>query len=150
MSSPSSLRKLPDPPELKRTEDYCKCSIQVSPTSNWYRSRRIWRGGWLKSHMPSSAKVERGRAQANSAGRRCFVMRRRLEKFSGSWRAEVEVDVIDCCTASMRHPKCSYLLKNDEAGENRSKKRSVTPPSLAKITKNKEQHQTPWNRRQSD
>jgi len=69
--------KLPEPPELKRTDDFCNRSIHASVGSNWWRSLRIWRGGWLKSHMPSSASAETESEQASKAEKTFFVMARR-------------------------------------------------------------------------
>src|SRR5439155_19541207 len=51
----SSKTNEPDPPLLKRTEDFCTCSSQASVTSKPYFSLSCLPGGLLNSHMPSSA-----------------------------------------------------------------------------------------------
>ena len=53
-TSPLDDTNEPEPPELKRTLDRCKCSYQAWSGSKPYFSFRIFLGGLLKSHMPSS------------------------------------------------------------------------------------------------
>src|SRR5258707_6836409 len=57
MTSPSPETNDPEPPLLKRTEDFCTCSSHLSVGSNLYLSCRYLRGGLLNSHMPSSPKT---------------------------------------------------------------------------------------------
>src|SRR5262245_22643555 len=73
---PCGETKEPEPPLLKRTEAFWTCSSQPSGGSNWYLSLRIFRGGLLNNHIPSSARL-RGeapqastRATASAAGRK--------------------------------------------------------------------------------
>src|ERR1700736_3661471 len=55
MTRPSGDTNEPEPPLLKRTDDFCTCSSHLSEGSKPYLSLRTLRGGLLKSHMPSSA-----------------------------------------------------------------------------------------------
>src|SRR6516164_7096435 len=55
MTSPSGETKEPEPPLLKRTEDFCTCSYHSGPGSKPYFSLRSFLGGLLNSHMPSPA-----------------------------------------------------------------------------------------------
>src|SRR4051812_45861893 len=55
MTRPSAETNEPDPPLLKRTDDFCKCSYHSGGASNWYLSLRSFLGGLLKSQSPSSA-----------------------------------------------------------------------------------------------
>src|SRR5205809_1120849 len=55
MTRPSAETNEPDPPLLKRTEDFCTCSSHASVTSKPYFSLSCLPGGLLNSHMPSSA-----------------------------------------------------------------------------------------------
>src|SRR5262249_29538973 len=55
MTRPSGETKEPEPPLLKRTEDFWTCSSQSLEGSKPYLSLRIFRGGLLNSHRPSSA-----------------------------------------------------------------------------------------------
>src|SRR5437867_2746874 len=54
MTRPSGEMKEPEPPG-KRTEDFWTCSYQVGGLSKPYFSLSNFSGGWLNSHMPSSA-----------------------------------------------------------------------------------------------
>src|SRR5256884_4662538 len=49
---------LPISPLLKRTDDFWTWSSHVSVTSKPYFSLSCLRGGWLNSHIPSSARSE--------------------------------------------------------------------------------------------
>src|SRR4051794_7468885 len=55
MTRPSAEMNEPEPPELKRTDAFCKCSYQASGLSKPYFCLSCLRGGLLNSHMPSSA-----------------------------------------------------------------------------------------------
>src|SRR5205809_7872557 len=57
MTSPSAETNDPEPPLLKRTDDFWTCSSHWSVGSKPYFSLRILRGGSLNSHMPSSASI---------------------------------------------------------------------------------------------
>src|SRR5262245_60480485 len=57
MTSPSGETKLPDRPELNRTDDFWTCSSQASVGSNWKLALSCSRGGLLNNHMPSAAEV---------------------------------------------------------------------------------------------
>src|SRR5207302_1343007 len=57
MTRPSADTNDPDPPLLKRIEERWRWSSHSSDGSKSYRSLRIFRGGLLKSHMPSSARA---------------------------------------------------------------------------------------------
>src|SRR5882724_9766974 len=57
MISPSSERKEPEPPLLKRTDDFWMCSSHASVTSKLWRSLSSFRGGSLNSHIPSSPRA---------------------------------------------------------------------------------------------
>src|ERR1700722_17317728 len=56
MTSPSAETNEPEPPLLKRTDDFCTCSSHLSVGSNLYFSCRYLRGGLLNSNMPSPPK----------------------------------------------------------------------------------------------
>src|SRR5579859_3917889 len=55
MTSPSAETKDPEPPLLKRTDDFCTCSSHSAVGSKSYFSLSSLVGGALNSHMPSSA-----------------------------------------------------------------------------------------------
>src|SRR4051812_10602288 len=59
MTRPSGETNEPEPPLLKRTEDFCTCSNQPGGGSKPYFSWRILSGGLLNSHMPSSVAARR-------------------------------------------------------------------------------------------
>src|SRR5206468_11530073 len=66
MTRPYGDTKDPEPPLLKRTEDFCTWSSHSLVSSNPYFSLSCLRGGLLKSHMPSSAWTETGRGCDNT------------------------------------------------------------------------------------
>src|SRR5262249_28043182 len=47
----------PDPPLLKRMDDFCTCSSQAADGSKLCLSCNSLRGGLVNSHMPSSAEA---------------------------------------------------------------------------------------------
>src|SRR5262249_27593125 len=55
MTRPSAETNDPEPPLLKRTDDFWMCSSHLAVGSKSYFSLRIFVGGALNSHMPSSA-----------------------------------------------------------------------------------------------
>src|SRR5437764_281319 len=57
MTSPSADTNDPDPPELKRTDDFCTWSYHACGSSNLYFFFRCSLGAALKSQSPSSAAV---------------------------------------------------------------------------------------------
>ena len=57
MTRPSAETNEPEPPQLKRTDDFCTCSSQAAVGSKLYFSLSSLRGGLLNSHMPSSEYV---------------------------------------------------------------------------------------------
>src|SRR5262249_10941464 len=57
MISPSGETKEPEPPLLKRMDDFWTCSSQGAEGSKPCFSWRSFRGGVVNSHMPSSAEA---------------------------------------------------------------------------------------------
>src|SRR6516162_4284871 len=55
MTRPSAETNDPEPPLLKRTDDFWMCSSHLAVGWKSYFSLRILVGGALNSHMPSSA-----------------------------------------------------------------------------------------------
>src|SRR5262249_60436527 len=55
ITRPSAETNEPEPPLLKRTDDFWTCSSHLSVASKLYFSLRYFLGAWLNSHMPSSA-----------------------------------------------------------------------------------------------
>src|SRR5688572_21904778 len=55
MTSPSAETIEPDPPVLKRTHDFCRCSSHCGVASKPYLSFSSFVGALLNSHIPSSA-----------------------------------------------------------------------------------------------
>src|SRR5437764_15392158 len=77
MTRPSGETNEPEPPLLKRTDDFWTCSSHWSVTSKPYLSLRYLRGGLLNSHMPSSpwtAATEAARTRRARTGNRNIFM----------------------------------------------------------------------------
>src|SRR5229473_277036 len=78
MTRPSADTNDPEPPLLKRTEDFCTCSSHWAVGSKSYFSLSSLVGGEVNSHMPSSALVlmcsSIMRVNVMVAFRRCCVL----------------------------------------------------------------------------
>src|SRR5262245_63037420 len=74
MTRPSAEMNDPEPPALKRTEDFCRCSSHLVSGSKPYLSLRYFLGGLLKSHSPSSERIEfMGQARRTRIGIKRFM-----------------------------------------------------------------------------
>src|SRR5688572_25115308 len=88
MTRPSAETNEPDPPLLKRTDDFMRCSSHGSLRSKPYFVLSCSRGGAEYSHMPSSARVEVGNiaatptnaARASVERRRSFIDRKKKRR----------------------------------------------------------------------
>src|SRR5438552_3297230 len=97
MTRPSAETNEPEPPLLKRTDDFWTCSSHASVTSKPYFSLSCLRGGWLNSHMPSSALEI------------CMVLERSSPPSAAALRG-VDVDFI--ASASLMPTECGRAPQN--------------------------------------
>src|SRR5579864_4330167 len=83
---PSGETKLPEPPLLKRIEAFCTFSSQGAVISKLYFCLSRARGGWLTSHMPSSAWERPARIRMIAHGNQRFMRHISIDEFSGRFQ----------------------------------------------------------------